>query len=68
MNYHIDHHMYAAVPCYNLSQLHQAIQYDLAPCPDGLIATWREIIAILKEQRRDPQYQYVAPVPARSAA
>ena len=25
MNYHIEHHMYAAVPCYNLGKLHRAI-------------------------------------------
>ena len=68
MNYHIDHHMYAAVPCYNLGKLHQAIKADLPPCPDGLVATWKEILAIVKKQKADPQYQYVAPLPVRRAA
>ena len=67
MNYHIDHHMYAAVPCYNLAKLHAAIAHDLPECPVGLLATWQEIIAIVKQQQRDPGYQYVAKLPATSA-
>lgn len=64
MNYHIEHHMYAAVPCYNLKKLHEAIKYDLAPCPHGIIATWREIAAIQRRQEADPTYQYVPPLPS----
>ena len=37
MNYHIEHHMYAAVPCYKLGQLHRAIKHDLPPCPRGVV-------------------------------
>jgi len=29
MNYHTEHHMYAAVPCYNLGKLHALIRHDL---------------------------------------
>jgi len=36
MNYHTEHHMYAAVPCYNLARLHALIKHDLPPCPHGL--------------------------------
>jgi fatty acid desaturase len=64
MNFHIEHHMYAAVPCYNLAKLHRAIEHDLPPSPVGLYATWKEIIAILRRQRSDPSYQYVPPLPA----
>lgn len=63
MNYHIEHHMYAAVPCYNLPQLHEAIKHDLPPCPNGLVAAWAEIIPIVQQQRRDPDYKYVPPLP-----
>jgi fatty acid desaturase len=63
MNYHIEHHMFAAVPCYKLGRLHRLIKHDLAPCPHGLIATWKEIAAILKIQETDPDYQYVVPLP-----
>jgi fatty acid desaturase len=63
MNYHIEHHMYAAVPCYNLKRLHAAIQADLPSSANGLIATWRELIPILKQQSVDPTYQYVVKLP-----
>jgi fatty acid desaturase len=65
MNYHTEHHMYAAVPCYNLGKLHQAIKHDLPPCPHGLVATWKEIAAIQKMQDEDPTYQHVAAIPQR---
>ncbi|MEM9235910.1 MAG: fatty acid desaturase, partial [Verrucomicrobiota bacterium] len=29
MNWHIEHHMYAAVPCYHLKRLHEAIRHEL---------------------------------------
>ncbi len=32
MNYHIEHHMFSAVPCYNLSKLHSLIAHD-TPAP-----------------------------------
>ena len=63
MNYHTEHHMYAAVPCYNLGRMHELIKYDLPPCPKGLVATWKEIAAIQKRQETDPGYQHVAPLP-----
>ena len=64
MNYHTEHHMYAAVPCYNLAKLHRQIKADLPPCPVGLVETWKGIISILRKQQLDPTYQYVAPLPA----
>jgi fatty acid desaturase len=63
MNFHIEHHMYAAVPCYRLGELHRLIRHDLAPCPHGLVATWKQIAGIQKRQTREPNYQYVAPCP-----
>lgn len=67
MNFHTEHHMYAAVPCYNLRRLHQLIKHDLPPCPHGLLATWQEIAAIQKKQDADPSYQHVPQVPQRQA-
>ena len=66
MNFHIEHHMYAAVPCYNLGKLHKLIKHELPHCPAGLYETWKEIITILKMQETDPEYQYTPelPVPA----
>ena len=63
MNYHIEHHMYAAVPCYKLGKLHRAIEDDLPTIPVGIVATWREIAAILEKQREDPNYQHLPDAP-----
>jgi fatty acid desaturase len=67
MNFHTEHHMYAAVPCYNLGKLHGQIKQDLPNCPVGLYATWKEIIGILEQQKVDPEYQFVPELPARQA-
>jgi fatty acid desaturase len=64
MNYHIEHHMYAAVPCYNLGKLHRLIRHESPDPPRGLWTAWKEIFAILDKQRQDPNYQYVPPMPA----
>ena len=64
MNYHIEHHMYVAVPCYNLGRLHKIIRYDLPLCPKGLYAAWKEIIEIRRKQNIDPEYQYIPKLPA----
>ncbi|MEO5961135.1 MAG: fatty acid desaturase, partial [Opitutaceae bacterium] len=66
MNYHTEHHMYAAVPCYNLARLHSLIRHDMPSCPNGLFATWKQIAAILKIQTVDPTYQYAPALPTRS--
>jgi len=68
MNYHIEHHMYAAVPCYRLGRLHRRMKHDLPPCPHGIVATWREIAGILAIQKVNPEYQHVALVPRAEAA
>jgi fatty acid desaturase len=44
MQYHIEHHMYASVPCYNLHSLSAKIRQDLPP-RSGLIPTWLDINA-----------------------
>lgn len=68
MNYHTEHHMYAAVPCYNLKRLHGAIRHAMPPCPNGVVAAWRQIAGILKRQKSDPAYQYAAPLPEQTRA
>jgi fatty acid desaturase len=66
MNYHIEHHMYAAVPCYNLKKLHRLIKHDLPATPRGLYGVWKDIIAILKIQEKDPSYQHIVALPPPS--
>jgi len=67
MNYHTEHHMFAAVPCYNLKKLHEAIKADMQPCPVGLWAAWKLVLEILKKQKADPAYYYAVELPSRPA-
>ena len=62
MNYHAEHHMFAAVPCYNLQSLSRAIAFDM-PKPRTLITAWREMLDTYNRQQTDPEYQYDTPVP-----
>ena len=63
MNWHLEHHMYAGVPCYNLKKLSQAIAHDM-PEPRTLIGAWREMLEIRRQQMRTPNYQFDTPLPA----
>jgi fatty acid desaturase len=63
MQYHVEHHMFPAVPFYNLPALRKAIEHDLPPAPHGLWATWSGIIAVLKKQRANPDYVFVPELP-----
>ena len=63
MNWHLEHHMYAAVPCYNLKRLHRAVARDM-PAPRTLIGAWKEMREAWRRQRTDPGYEFDTPVPA----
>ena len=65
MHYHIEHHMFAAVPCYNLGKLHRALASDM-PRRRSLVAAWREMRETERRQRTDPDYQFDTPLPASS--
>ncbi|MBT5876758.1 MAG: hypothetical protein HOH43_25255 [Candidatus Latescibacteria bacterium] len=64
MNYHTEHHMYAAVPCYRLPRLHKIIKHEMPHCPNGLRETWRLIAEIQDRQDQEPEYQFEAKLPA----
>jgi len=63
MQYHIEHHMYAAIPFYNLARLNRLIKDQLPVPPDGVVATWRLIGGILAKQKTDPAYTYKPAIP-----
>ena len=63
MQYHVEHHMYPAVPFFNLPKLRKALEHDLPPAPHGLLATWREMLMIKRNTERDPGYRFVPQVP-----
>ncbi|MBS0579195.1 MAG: fatty acid desaturase [Proteobacteria bacterium] len=67
MNYHTDHHIYAAVPCYRLANLHRLIRADLPQCHRGLFSVWREIAATLRRRTAEPGYRFMAQLPPRRA-
>ena len=63
MQYHVEHHMFPAVPFYNLPRLREAIKHDMPPATHGLWATWCDIQVILKRQRDQPGWVYQPPLP-----
>lgn len=62
MNWHLEHHMFAAVPCYNLQKLHKAVAHDM-PEPRTLLGAWKEMRETWKRQQTDPGYAYDTLVP-----
>jgi fatty acid desaturase len=56
MNYHVEHHMFPMVPYHALPRLHQAVKADCPPPYPNTIVAYREIIAALYRQMRDPRY------------
>ena len=66
MNYHTEHHMFAAVPCYNLRKLQKVIASDM-PKPRTLFQAWREMRTTWKRQQKEPGYQYDTPLPDSSS-
>jgi len=63
MNWHIEHHMYAGVPCYNLKALAAEIEADM-PEPPSLIAAWKQMRDTWRTQQSNPEYAFDTPVPA----
>ncbi len=62
MNWHIEHHTFAGVPCYNLKKLHQLLADDM-PVPRTLFGAWREMREIWCRQKTEPDYFYDTPLP-----
>ena len=67
MNWHLEHHMFAGVPCYNLKKLHRAVAHDM-PRPRTFLGAWREMREIWHRQQEDPGYQFDTPLPAAAEA
>lgn len=62
MNWHLEHHMYVGVPCYNLKKLHQELAWDM-PEPRTLMGAWKEMREIWKKQKADSSYVFDTPLP-----
>ena len=68
MQYHVEHHMYPAVPFYNLPKLRAALIDDLPSAPHGLRATWQEMLQIKAASAADPAYQFSPGLPSQISA
>jgi fatty acid desaturase len=68
MNYHLEHHMFAAVPYHKLPALHEAIKNDVpAPYP-SMWAALKDIIHTLWRQRNDQTYCLKSELPPTAAS
>lgn len=72
MNYHAEHHMYAAVPFWRLPAFHQAVRDQMQQPIDGFVSALRLVYSIRAKQEQDPAYLHVprfpgaAPPPKRA--
>ena len=62
MEWHLEHHMFAGVPCYNLKRLSHEIADDL-PERRSVLGAWREMRYAWKRQQTEPGYQWDTPLP-----
>ena len=63
MNWHIEHHMFAGVPCYNLKKLHKIVALDM-PKPRTLFGAWLEMRKTWLKQLENPKYEFDTHVPS----
>ena len=56
MNFHIEHHMFPNVPFHALPALSEATKADLPPMYPGLGAAYREIWAVYRCQKFEPDF------------
>jgi fatty acid desaturase len=66
MQYHVEHHMYPAVPFYNLPKLRHALEHDLPAAPHGLRATWKGILEVYQKRKSEPNYRFIPELPTTS--
>jgi fatty acid desaturase len=56
MNYHLEHHMYPAVPYHSLPQLHDILKDDLPHPYPNMRSAYRDILPALRRQQSDRQF------------
>ncbi len=63
MNYHVEHHMFPAVPYYNLPALHAEIKDQLAAPSPNTIHAYKEIVDAFRHQHDDPTWELERDIP-----
>jgi fatty acid desaturase len=56
MNYHIEHHLYPAVPFHALPELSKSIADQLPPPLSGVVAANTDILKAISRQRTEPLF------------
>ena len=65
MNFHIEHHMFAAVPFYNLPRLHRLVAADFPVRQRSFLAALRLPAGIRRRQKSDAACVYLPEFPPR---
>ena len=68
MNYHVEHHMFPAVPYRALPELHDEISEQLPMAAPSTLAAYREIFRAIRHQSKDPTWELDRNVPDVQAA
>ena len=68
MQYHLEHHMYPAVPFFNLKQLRKELESDLPVATHGIVATWKDLLQLRKRCIADPDFVFVPECPPSNAS
>jgi fatty acid desaturase len=63
MNYHAEHHMYAAVPFWQLPRFHQVLKSRMQEPVNGFIAGLKLVHSIKRRQKEDPSFIHVPRFP-----
>ena len=66
MQYHLEHHMFPAVPFHNLPKLRKAIEKDLPHATHGLLSTWKEMLSIREKCLADPKFKFKPSIPVEN--
>lgn len=56
MNFHIEHHLYPAVPFHALARLNQRVAHELPPPTAGVWVANLQILQAIRRQRHEPGY------------
>jgi Na+-transporting NADH:ubiquinone oxidoreductase subunit F len=67
MNYHIEHHMFPAIPFHALPKLHARIKGQLPRTYSSWLDAYREIIPTVLHQQRDPSYKFTPVLPEKAS-
>ena len=67
MNFHIEHHMYAAVPFFKLPRLRKLISFDSPAPPKSYSAGLIRIFNINRRQRTDPGFHFMPDFPSTAS-